>query len=94
MKVAFLSSEVAPFSKTGGLADVAGALPKHLQKAGCEISVITPFYREVAKKRFDIIPTGRTVTVNVRNAIVSAEILSGRLPDSNVPVFFIKQDKY
>ncbi len=94
MKVALLSSEVAPFSKTGGLADVAGALPKYLQKAGCEISVITPFYKEVAKKRFDIIPTGKTVTVNIRNAIVPAEILSGRLPDSNVPIFFIKQDKY
>ncbi len=94
MKVALLSSEVAPFSKTGGLADVAGALPKYLQKAGCEIFVITPFYKEVAKKRFDIISTGRTVTVNIRNAIVPAEILSGRLPDSGVPIYFIKQDEY
>lgn len=45
MKLLFVSSEVYPFSKTGGLADVAGALPAALVKLGLEPLVITPWYR-------------------------------------------------
>ena len=45
MNVLFASSEVAPFAKTGGLADVAGSLPKALHDISCNVSVILPFYR-------------------------------------------------
>ena len=45
LKVLFASSEVEPFSKTGGLADVAGSLPIALDKAGVDIRVITPRYK-------------------------------------------------
>lgn len=47
LKVLFASSEVAPFSKTGGLADVAGSLPVALNKAGLDIRVVTPRYKSV-----------------------------------------------
>lgn len=47
LKVLFVSSEVAPFSKTGGLADVAGSLPIALYKLGVDIRVITPRYKSV-----------------------------------------------
>ncbi len=47
MKIVFVSGEVAPYSKTGGLADVAGSLPKEFLKMGHEVLVITPKYREV-----------------------------------------------
>ena len=51
MRVALLSSEVVPFAKTGGLADVAGALPKALRaKAGVESRVILPLYQQVDRK--------------------------------------------
>lgn len=49
MKVAFVASEVVPFSKTGGLADVAGALPAALQKLGAEVLIVTPGYRGTKK---------------------------------------------
>ncbi|MFH1380846.1 MAG: glycogen/starch synthase, partial [Candidatus Omnitrophota bacterium] len=45
MNILFASSEVAPFAKTGGLADVAGSLPKALNDIGCKTRVILPFYR-------------------------------------------------
>jgi starch synthase len=50
MKVAMLASEVVPFAKTGGLADVAGALPKFLSPLGVEVRVLLPFYRETKKR--------------------------------------------
>ncbi|MBQ6517742.1 MAG: glycogen/starch synthase [Anaerolineaceae bacterium] len=45
MKILFVTSECAPFSKSGGLADVAFSLPPALQRAGNEIAIITPLYR-------------------------------------------------
>ncbi|HXF43322.1 MAG TPA: glycogen synthase [Pyrinomonadaceae bacterium] len=48
MRIAILSSEAAPYSKTGGLGDVAGALPKALKKIGEDVCLITPFYRQTS----------------------------------------------
>jgi len=45
MKILFVTSECAPFSKSGGLADVAFSLPPALQKAGNEMAIITPLYQ-------------------------------------------------
>ncbi|HOW85450.1 MAG TPA: glycogen synthase GlgA [Candidatus Aminicenantes bacterium] len=56
MKVAFLASEVIPYAKTGGLADVAGALPKFLAGLGAEVRVFMPLYREVRKKDLALEP--------------------------------------
>jgi starch synthase len=47
MRVALLSSEVVPFAKTGGLADVAGALPKALAKLDVDARVILPLYQQI-----------------------------------------------
>jgi len=44
MKIALLSSEAVPFAKTGGLADVAGSLPKALTELGCEVKLFLPKY--------------------------------------------------
>jgi starch synthase len=50
LKVCFISSEVAPLSKTGGLADVSGALVKYLQGAGHDVRLFTPFYSAIDRK--------------------------------------------
>ncbi|MBP5269444.1 MAG: glycogen synthase [Clostridia bacterium] len=47
MKIAFVASEAAPFAKTGGLGDVASALPAALAAAGHEVAVILPLYRRI-----------------------------------------------
>lgn len=47
MRICFVASEVAPLAKTGGLADVAGALPRHLHDLGHDIRVIMPLYSSI-----------------------------------------------
>jgi starch synthase len=48
--VLFVASECVPFSKTGGLADVVGALPKEIKKSGVDVRVITPLYSAIPEK--------------------------------------------
>ena len=50
MKVLFAASECVPFVKTGGLADVVGALPKVLAKEGADVRVILPLYKEIGQQ--------------------------------------------
>ncbi len=95
MKVAFVSSEVFPFSKTGGLADVSGSLPIALNKLGVEIIIITPFYDTIHRRKFrfnEEITTQITVTINGRKE--KAGVVSSLLPGTDVKVFFIKNDYY
>ena len=50
IKVLFVSSEVSPFAKVGGLADVVGALPVELNKQDVDARVIMPLYRKIKVK--------------------------------------------
>ena len=51
MKIVHVVAEVSPFSKTGGLGDVARSLPKALFRLGHEVSVITPLYGRIIDKK-------------------------------------------
>ncbi len=53
MRVALLATEVVPFAKTGGLADVAGALPKALAKQGVDARVILPLYQQIDRNQLN-----------------------------------------
>jgi starch synthase len=50
MRIALLTSEAMPFAKTGGLADVSGALPKALRNAGVDSRLFLPFYEQIDRK--------------------------------------------
>src|SRR3990172_4345018 len=54
MKVLICASEVVPFAKTGGLADVAGALPKALAHLGHEARVALPKYGRIDEKEYGL----------------------------------------
>ena len=51
LKVCFVASEVAPFAKSGGLADVAGALPPYLRRQGHDVRVFMPLHRQIDAAR-------------------------------------------
>ena len=53
MKVLFISTEAAPFAKSGGLGDVIGSLPKELLQQGIDARVMLPLYRSIKKKYID-----------------------------------------
>lgn len=93
MNILFVSSEVVPFAKTGGLADVAGALPVALQKRGHDVRVVTPKYKMTDDVKFQLQPFIETLGVPISNRIEQCAILAGRLGDQ-VPVYFVKNDMY
>ena len=61
MRILFLSPEVAPFAKTGGLADVAGALPKWLAALGHHVAVMLPAHRSALAAEHGAVDTGEAV---------------------------------
>ncbi|WP_353662700.1 glycogen/starch synthase [Hydrogenimonas sp. SS33] len=69
MRVLFAAAELFPFAKTGGLADIAHALPKALSKS-LEVTVAMPLYRFIDQERFGIEPTGRSVAFEMGGAPV------------------------
>jgi starch synthase len=80
MKIAHISSEVAPWCKSGGLGDVLGALPAAQARAGAQVAVFLPLHRsarESADKRgIALQPTGVTVTAQISGHQVSGHFLA------------------
>jgi starch synthase len=92
LKVLFVASEVAPFRKTGGLADVAGALPKALRRRGVDVRVVMPLYQG-----FDWNPLERldgSITVPMWWGSARGAVRMGRLPGSTVPIYFLEHHRY
>ncbi|MCK4554418.1 glycogen/starch synthase, partial [Candidatus Parcubacteria bacterium] len=95
LKIVHISSEVAPYSKTGGLADVARSLPKALKRLGHKVVVITPLYGQVInKKKYKL----KLVYDNVKVYLNSKEAIrinywQGYLMD-DLPIYFIENKKY
>ncbi len=88
VRICFCTSEAVPFAKTGGLADVAGALPRALAEAGCDIRVVLPGYRAVDREKFAFRPAGAAEVPRGTEA-VPVQFLESRLPGSAVPVYLI-----
>jgi len=86
MQIAFVASECVPFSKSGGLADVVGALPRALAAAGHEVSVYTPRYRQT--KLTDAATVVQSITVPFDDHYRFCSVLSGG-EHSGVRFYFI-----
>jgi starch synthase len=95
LKILFAASEVVPFAKTGGLADVAGALPKALKNLGHEVIVVMPRYYGIDKEKYQLTPIEGALGVPMGSlGEFWAEVYTGVLPGSDVPVYFIDYEQY
>lgn len=92
MKVLLAASEVVPYAKTGGLADVAGSLADALALMGLDVLVAMPFYRCVAHS-FTPVPLDVSVDITVGNAVQRAEFFLLER-ESGARVVFIGNKKY
>lgn len=95
LKIVSISAEVSPFSKTGGLAEVAKSLPKALKKLGHEVIAITPFYGQIIdikKHCLKMIFENISVRLNSSDQI-QVNFWQGFLME-NLPVYFIENKKY
>ena len=92
MKVLFVASEAAPFIKTGGLADVMGALPKALQALGVEPALVIPNYQGVGEEYKNAMETvfEGSVDLSWRNQYLGVK----KLVQDGIPVYFIDNEYY
>ena len=93
MNILLASSEVHPFSKTGGLADMAGALAKALARAGHEVRIVTPLYRGVRERFPQIHPMDWYFDLPLGNRRVHATLWSLQ-PEERLEVYFIQQSVF
>lgn len=90
-KTLLAASEVVGFAKTGGLADVAGSLPRALAARGHQIVVMMPLYRGARTGKIPITPTEHRFSVQVGPRLFEGRLWRATLPGSNVPVYLVDQ---
>jgi len=86
MHIVFAASEGVPFSKTGGLADVVGALPRALSASGHQVSVYLPLYRQTKLKNAQTVVKSITIPFDDRYRFCS--VVSGG-KTSGVQFYFV-----
>lgn len=92
--IAHIASEVEPFSKTGGLANVLGSLPKMHKELGSDVIIITPFYEKVIDlKDFAFESLGESEFVEVTEGVWE-EVSYLKVVSDNIPVYFIQSQKF
>ncbi len=91
MKILFCASEMSPFAKTGGLADVAAALPKYLARAGHEVKVVIPRYYAIDRSRLEFALGNLGVPMGSLGTLWAGAY---RTSYEGVEVYFIDYEEY
>lgn len=91
LKVLLVSSEVAPYAKSGGLGDVAGSLPYALKNQGVDIRVVLPKYGSIKSEHLQDLQYLGEFDVNLYRTMQTAKILQ---KDTDIPIYFVENDHY
>ncbi|HSH03771.1 MAG TPA: glycogen synthase [Anaerolineae bacterium] len=92
LKILFLSAEVDPFAKTGGLGDVAASLPIALKALGHDVRVVMPAYRKIEQGTFpDVSVSDVSLKVPMGIGLLPAGVFESTIPNTDVPVYFIAE---
>ncbi|MBN1492714.1 MAG: glycogen synthase GlgA [Candidatus Omnitrophica bacterium] len=100
MRIVFVTSEMAPFAKTGGLADVCGSLPFELSQLGHTVKVILPFYKMIKDKNLKLEHKCENFTIPLGHDSYKVRVLSYQARHDvevlfvDVPKFFDREDLY
>jgi starch synthase len=91
LKLCILSSEIVPYAKTGGLADVAGALVQNLSAIGHDVRAFMPLYPVVRRRYPDLqpVPGAQRVALAIGDTEYWFSLLTVNYPGSNAPVYFV-----
>jgi starch synthase len=89
MHVLFVSTEVAPYSSSGALGELSGALPGALRSLGVSVTVVTPFYADIAAESFGLARRLTKVEVPIGDDVVEVSLVEGKHINSDVSVIFI-----
>lgn len=87
LRVLFVSSEVFPLAKTGGLADVSAALPAALAELGVDIRLILPAYPGVLDRVSGL--SRKSVCLRHLPGVGEVRLATGRLPDTGLPIWLV-----
>ncbi len=90
-RIAFATSEITPFAKTGGLADVSAALPIHLDRAGHDVRPFVPLYSSIEIDAWDFRPVDflQDIPVKLGKLAVHFSIFRATMPGSDLQVHFV-----
>jgi starch synthase len=90
-KICFVASEVAPLAKTGGLADVAGSLPRYLHARGHDVRIFMPLYSSIGLTALGAthVDSARDVELQLGDHRYRFSLLEARLPGSSVPLYLV-----
>lgn len=91
LSVCWISSEVVPFAKTGGLGDVSAALPRYLHRAGHDVRVFLPFYSKIDTDPHHIVAVDflRNLELELGPHRFRFSVFTTSLPDGGGPVYLI-----
>jgi len=93
MKILFASSEVTPYAKSGGLADVSGALPKALESLGAEAAIIMPKYKSCSLEKWHLEKLPVPLKVPISGRIEEASLYWANHSEKT-KIYFIEKDDY
>ncbi len=86
MQILFLASEATPLAKVGGLADVAGELPRALRRLGIDVRLVIPFHRQIDRRALNPVPVAQ-VEVDHRQGPLRAQLWEAE--HDGLPIYLV-----